>query len=71
MGGRTAMASEVYPARAYPVALGEVGDSRFTFPLICDVADVLRQHGYPRGSAADLVVLQQALYRFLYSGGGS
>ena len=56
--------------RAYPLPpAGE--DPRFTFGLSVDVAKVLEQHGYPPVTAGrDLVDLQQALYRFLYVGGG-
>lgn len=62
--------------RRYPVAHTD-HDPRFTIGLVLDVARVLEQHGYPgfRGpfaadNAADLVELQQALFAFLYTGGG-
>lgn len=51
---------------AYPVDAG-AEDSRFTLGLVVDVADVLARHGYPPvRDSADLVDLQQSLYRFLY-----
>jgi hypothetical protein len=56
-------------ARNYPVPRPETdSDSRFTFGLILDVADVLTRHGYPplSGDGRDHLELQQALFRFLY-----
>jgi hypothetical protein len=42
-------------------------DSRFTFGLIREVAQVLVKHGYPPvDSGPDNIRLQQALFRFLY-----
>jgi len=42
-------------------------DDRFTYGLLIDLADLLAVHGYPQPTAgADLVELQQALFRFLY-----
>lgn len=58
--------------RRYPVAHTDT-DPRFTLGLILDVAEVLDQHGYPPltgSNAADLVELRQALFAFLYTGGG-
>lgn len=58
--------------RRYPVAQNET-DPRFTIGLVLEVAEVLQQHGYPRieaANAADFVELQQALFAFLYTGGG-
>ena len=43
-------------------------DPRFTFGLIVDVAEVLTRHGYPELKPADLVELQQCLFRLLYAG---
>lgn len=59
-------------SRRYPVAQTHT-DPRFTFRLVLEVAQVLEQHGYPPLSvhnAADLVELRQALFAFLYTGGG-
>ncbi|MBE1502669.1 hypothetical protein H4696_009769 [Amycolatopsis lexingtonensis] len=53
--------------RKYPIPAPE-DDSRFTFGLILDVADVLHRHGYPKiTSGDDYVALQQAVFRFLYT----
>ena len=54
-------------ARLFPLPPAD-DDARFTFGLILDVRDVLTQHGYPQmTSGDDLVELQQALFRFLYT----
>lgn len=54
------------PPAAYPLPQTD-DDSRFSFGLVLDVAEVLERHGYPRPAAgADWVELQQALWRFLY-----
>lgn len=53
--------------RRYPIPAPDE-DSRFTFGLILEVADVLAAHGYPKiTSGDDFVELQQALFRFLYT----
>lgn len=55
--------------RVYPVEQPAPGDTdpRFTFGLTIDVAKVLVEHGYPETtSGADIIELQQALYRFIY-----
>ncbi len=60
---------DVNPAPAEPTyPLNPPGtDARFSFGLLLDVVDVLQAHGYPRPTTgADLVALQQALFRFLY-----
>jgi hypothetical protein len=49
----------------YPVPRPD-DDPRFTFGLTLDVADALARHGFPIGSGADFVALQQALFAFLY-----
>lgn len=55
--------------RVYPIRPESDEDPRFTFGLTREVAEVLERHGYPPVSAGgDLVDLQQALYRFLYTG---
>jgi hypothetical protein len=56
------------PPRTYPLPRPD-DDSRFTFGLVLDVADVLTAHGYPplSGGGDDHVQLQQALFRFLYA----
>jgi hypothetical protein len=59
-------------SRRYPVKPLEGGDdSRFTFGLVLEVAEVLARHGYPSPAdpdcAADFVDLRQTLFRFLYS----
>ncbi|MFI9552670.1 hypothetical protein [Nonomuraea endophytica] len=41
-------------------------DARFTIGLLCDLAAVLEQAGYPKLVGHDLVELRQAIYRFLY-----
>lgn len=54
--------------RAYPIRPRPDDDPRFTFGLTLDVAKVLTDHGYPPITAGrDLLELQQALYRFLYT----
>lgn len=58
--------------RRCPVAHTD-DDPRFTLGLILDVTQVLEQHGYPPltgRNAEDLVELRQALFAFLYTGGG-
>lgn len=53
--------------RDYPITPTPEDDPRFTAGLLHDVCDLLERHGYPRpAKAADLVDLQQALYRYLY-----
>jgi hypothetical protein len=54
--------------RAYPLPRPVDGDPRFTFGLLVDVAEVLTRHGYPELQPADLVELQQCLFRLLYAG---
>lgn len=41
-------------------------DPRFTSGLAGDLADVLKRHGYPQFTGADLMELQTALFVFLY-----
>ena len=54
--------------RNYPMA-APAEDPRFTLGLALDVAEVLRGAGYEDElTGLDLVQLQQALYRFLYTG---
>jgi hypothetical protein len=56
------VSERLYPIRPLPEA-----DSRFTLSLAFDVADVLKDHGFPELAAGlDFVDLQQALYGFLY-----
>lgn len=56
------MSESLYPIRPLPE-----DDSRFTFGLALDVADVLEGHGYePLTAGLDYVDLQQALFGFLY-----
>lgn len=55
--------------RAYPIRPVPEGESRFTFGLTYDIAQVLKSHGYPPvTNGRDISDLQQALYRFLYVG---
>ena len=55
-------------SNAFPIRPEPADDGRFTFGLVFEIQDVLIKHGYPSDwSGADLVELQQALYRFLYS----
>ncbi|WP_103347975.1 hypothetical protein [Amycolatopsis sp. CA-128772] len=51
-----------YPLRQWPT------DSRFSYALVRDVANVLTAHGYPllADSGDDHVELGQILLRFLY-----
>ncbi|MFJ2575214.1 hypothetical protein [Kitasatospora aureofaciens] len=52
---------------AYPLPAPD-DDRRFTFGLVLDVATALEAHGYPPvASGPDLLNLQQALFRFLYT----
>lgn len=54
----------VYPIRPRPAE-----DPRFTFGLAYDVAQVLKDHGYPPvAEGRDFMELQQALFGFLYVG---
>ncbi|QDY10231.1 hypothetical protein FJK98_26355 [Micromonospora sp. HM134] len=58
--------------RRFPIPL-RAEDSRFTFGLVHDVAQVLAAHGYPPmtgpydGCGADLLALQQALFSLIYT----
>jgi hypothetical protein len=56
------------PARAYPVARGNRIDRRFTDRLLCDVADVLADHGYPviEIGGGDYEELGWTLWRFIF-----
>jgi hypothetical protein len=42
------------------------GDTRLTFGLVLEMAEVLKRHGFPGVTAMDHVDLQMALFRFLY-----
>jgi hypothetical protein len=55
-------------ARAYPVARGNRIDRRFTDGLLCDVADVLADHGYPviEVGGGDYEELGWTLWRFIF-----
>ena len=63
------MADELEP-RQYPLPAPVTGDERFAFGLMLDVAEVLEKHGYPKLAVPDMVALQAALFRFLYSAPG-
>ncbi|NBE80361.1 hypothetical protein [Micromonospora rubida] len=58
-------------SRRFPIPR-PAGDSRFTFGLALDVAQVLAAHGYPSmtepydGCGPDLLALQQALFSLIY-----
>lgn len=53
--------------RHYPITPPPDDDPRFTLGLALDIAGALHAHGYPAiTSGADVVELQQALFRFLY-----
>jgi hypothetical protein len=56
------------PARAYPAARGNRIDRRFTDGLLCDVADVLADHGYPviEVGSGDYEELGWTLWRFIF-----
>lgn len=57
--------------RLFPITPLPEDDPRFTLGLALDVAEVLHQHGYPQITCgADVVELQQALFRFLYGAAG-
>ncbi|TCO64988.1 hypothetical protein [Actinocrispum wychmicini] len=65
------MVAQQQPAKIYPLGHPECGcDSRFTFGLVLDVAEVLARHGYPdivsAKSAADHVDLRTLLFQFIY-----
>lgn len=56
-------------ARQYPITPLPDNDRRFSIGLAVDVAKVLQEHGYPQiVGGRDLLELQQALFRFLYTG---
>lgn len=56
-------------ARQYPIRPLLDDDGRFTIGLAVDVAKVLQEHGYPQiVGGRDFLELQQALFRFLYTG---
>jgi hypothetical protein len=54
---------------AFPIRPKPDNDPRFTFGLFSDIRDVLSEHGYDISEfdGRDLVNLQQAMFRFLYS----
>ncbi|AVT34831.1 hypothetical protein C6361_26750 [Plantactinospora sp. BC1] len=60
--------------RRYPVSVSAPAkDTRFTFGLVMDVAEVLAAHGCPvrtadeyDGQGRDLLGLQMALYRLIH-----
>lgn len=55
--------------RAYPIRPRPDDDSRFTVGLALDVAQVLKDHGYPQvANGRNFLELQQALFQFLYVG---
>lgn len=61
------MSGDETPARVYPLPAPE-DDARFSVGLLIEVAALLESHGYPPvRHGLDLVDLQQALFRFLYS----
>jgi hypothetical protein len=68
-----APAPEPASTRNYPITRPEPGgtDPRFSFGLIIETADALTSRGYPPLTGADLVELQQALFRFAYGTGGA
>jgi hypothetical protein len=60
----TTITPAIRPA-AYPVP--DPGqDSRFTYGLLFDIAEVLRRHGYPQPAGTDWADLMLALSRFIY-----
>jgi len=50
---------------AYPLP-APAHDSRFTYGLIFDIADVLTRHGYPQPAGADWAHLMTALGHVIY-----
>ena len=64
---KTAKTSAQQPGQTYPLDYPESGDdSRFTFGLMVDVADVLAKHGYPDIRGVDFVDLRACLFQFIY-----
>jgi hypothetical protein len=54
------------PQPAYPLPRPENDDSRFTYGLLFDIADVLQRNGFPRPAGTDWADLMTALGGFLY-----
>jgi hypothetical protein len=51
---------------AYPLPEPGSADSRFTYGLLFDIADVLQRNGFPRPAGTDWADLMTALGGFLY-----
>lgn len=51
---------------AYPIRPVPADDTRFSFGLTHDLAQLIERAGYPPIASGDFIRLQQALYRFLY-----
>lgn len=60
--------SASFPARVYPLTRDNRVDHRFTDGLLCDVADVLADHGYPviEADSGDYEELGWTLWRFIF-----
>lgn len=54
------------PLPTYPLPAPAATDSRFTYGLVFDIAEVLQRNGFPRPAGADWANLMTALGRFLY-----
>jgi len=66
----TSVSTTVRYRQTYPLA-GTSSDGRFSFGLTYDIAKVIEAAGYPPVRGADIIELQQALYRFLYTEDGA
>lgn len=52
--------------RNYPIPAPE-DDPRFTFGFTLELAQVIERHGFPKLTGPDLVQLQMAMYRMIYT----
>jgi hypothetical protein len=50
----------------YPLPALAGNDSRFTYGLLYDIAEVLQRNGFPQPAGTDWAHLMTALGRFLY-----
>jgi hypothetical protein len=54
------------PTPVYPLPGPADGDTRFSYGLIFDIAEVLQRNGFPQPAGTDWTQLMAALGRFLY-----
>ena len=66
----TSVSTTARYGQTYPLARA-ASDERFSFGLTYDIAKVIEAAGYPPVRGADIIELQQALYRFLYTEDGA